>query len=359
MAARKHRPVILYAFANDPQGSLRLGYEQNSIEEVFQDVEDNWKIKLVSLGYVTLDILYDNLARYNDRILLFHFAGHSSSESLDFIGGKGDPSGIASVLGQQKELKLVFLNGCANQDQVELLIQAGVKCIVATSEAIDDNIAVRFSGRFYKSLAAGLTLQESFDAAESFVSNHFDKEIGLQRGLDISKNSEQFPWVLHPTDGTVLNWSFNKYGNPGFFDFLLPRSNRLKKHKGLRRLVGYVGMFFYILAVLGFVLWNGPAFSWANGSTFVVPLFVIGITGLLMWYDSRPKRSLQVLKGQELVFYRIFGVLASFSLFVFVISFALQYIPGLSWLEGIWMPNLFVASLSLIWRRVLVWDIKQ
>lgn len=126
---------------------MRLGYEQNSIEEVFQDLEDDWRIKLVSLGYVTIDILYDNLARYKDRILLFHFAGHSSSESLHFIGGTGDSSSMATVLGQQNKLQFVFLNGCANEDQVNLLAEAGVKCIVATSELSASALRLSFYRR--------------------------------------------------------------------------------------------------------------------------------------------------------------------------------------------------------------------
>ena len=42
--------------------------------------------------------------------------------------------GLAQLMGIQKELQLVFLNGCATKGQVEQLFAAGIKAVIAFLE---------------------------------------------------------------------------------------------------------------------------------------------------------------------------------------------------------------------------------
>lgn len=67
--------------------------------------------------------------------------------------------GLASFLGQQTGLELVFLNGCATQNQAQGLLDANVSTVIATSQAIDDRVAAEFASRFYRSLAGGASIQ--------------------------------------------------------------------------------------------------------------------------------------------------------------------------------------------------------
>ena len=62
---------------------------------------------------------------------------------LQLEGGVGGAGGIAKLLGQQAGLKLVFLNGCANKEQVKNLHAAGVPAVIATAVKINDSKLLR------------------------------------------------------------------------------------------------------------------------------------------------------------------------------------------------------------------------
>ena len=42
--------------------------------------------------------------------------------------------------GMQKNLKLVFLNGCSTKAQIEVLQNQGIENVIATVKDIDDNV---------------------------------------------------------------------------------------------------------------------------------------------------------------------------------------------------------------------------
>ena len=117
--------------------------------------------------------------RHRDRIAIFHFAGHAGSDRLllEAAGGAGRPAdaaGLAAFLAQQHGLALVFLNGCATRGQAQGLLDAGVAAVIATSQAIRDDVAAEFAGQFYTSLAGtreatGCTLRAAFDEAVGAV----------------------------------------------------------------------------------------------------------------------------------------------------------------------------------------------
>ena len=66
--------------------------------------------------------------------------------------GHAQAKGIAELLGEEKELKLVVLNGCSTKKQVQQLLQHGIKAIIATSVPVKDQMALDFANQFYQAL---------------------------------------------------------------------------------------------------------------------------------------------------------------------------------------------------------------
>ena len=342
------QPVFLFAFANDPKGSLRLGDEQNAIINALFQLEDEGTARSIYLGYVTLEIIFENLERFNNRIIGFHFAGHSSEKGIALVDTLGKSETLAAVLGRQKQLKIVFLNGCANHAQVESLWDEGVRSVIATTAPINDETAVNFAKRFYKSLASGQSIGDSFDSARSFVSNNSNRTIREFRGLSTLRASNQFPWGLYVQDENVLNWSIAKIQPKKILDPLIPKSNFLKRRPMLRTIFGVGGMIIYMFSMILFAFWNTPILSLMNTGGLGFLVFIIGTLFLYLWYSSWDKKNenhtmINVLKALFLGWLVI-------STIIFVIS-AIFNIPEFSWLNNIWLPNLFAAASSFIWFR--------
>ena len=70
-------------------------------------------------SYVTLDKLPSYLTLYRDTLSIFLFSGHAGRDRL-LLGGGGiaNSDGVAQMLGQCPQLKLVMLNGCSTEGQV-------------------------------------------------------------------------------------------------------------------------------------------------------------------------------------------------------------------------------------------------
>ena len=167
-------PIVFLAFANQADDHLAmLKDESRDIFEALQPLEREGQIAIHREESSEFDELYKDLLSYDDRIVIFHYGGHADGASLELEDGTGGAGGIAGLLGQQSSLKLVFLNGCATQDQVRLLHAAGVPAVIATSVRINDNKATQFSTAFYSALVEGRSIFEAFESARSFIEGKF------------------------------------------------------------------------------------------------------------------------------------------------------------------------------------------
>jgi hypothetical protein len=130
--------------------------------------------QLVILAKATLtDVcdVFDN-PRYANRIAIFHFGGHADSYELLFEGEAGKSErvgadGLATFLGQQRGLQLVFLNGCSTQGHVEKLCDAGIPAVISTSRIVKDSVAMEVAARFYKGLAGGKSILVAYKQSEA------------------------------------------------------------------------------------------------------------------------------------------------------------------------------------------------
>ncbi len=231
MPVTSEGPVILAAFANDRSDQTRflrnLSEEAQRIQAVLSPAQS--LCPLVLLPSATLDEILTAFQTYRDRIVVFHYAGHangfqllleSSSGGVHRVGAKG----LAAFLGQQQGLQLVFLNGCSTERQAEDLLNAGVGCVIATTQAIDDGVATDFSARFYKGIVTGAPLQSAYSeavgSAQAASGGSIDRLLVPVDGEEeVAHDAGRWPWLLKFKPGAerVAQWSLPEAaGDPLF-----------------------------------------------------------------------------------------------------------------------------------------------
>lgn len=230
-----YQPVIFLAFANEyHQGrylhKLVEEYQQlNAVLGPISTNEGNAKGKyalceLIVRQNATIEDIFDVFQKYEERIAIFHYGGHADGYQLLLRGKGGDGQvahggGLVSLLGRRKNLKLVFLNGCSTQKLAQDLTKRGVPAVIGTAASIPDEKALQLSARFYKGLAAGLTLAGAWEEAKAEAMTTGDAE-GTQRGIqlweeDAGKEAlSRFPWDVEFRDDAAKD-TFNAWNLPG------------------------------------------------------------------------------------------------------------------------------------------------
>ncbi|MCP4152866.1 MAG: CHAT domain-containing protein [bacterium] len=221
------KPVIVLAFANDKDNYLpMIARENKNLYKSLQTHHDNGYIQLHREVNTSVEDIFQTFNDYPDRIAIFHYGGHAGGThlQLETVTGESQPAfapGLAELLGQQNQLQLVFLNGCATLKQVEQMHSAGVKAVIATTVPIEDKTATEFAEQFYYALAAGAAVQVAFDRAKAFIKTRYGKRINRYAyravhwaGKDKAAKPEP-PWGLYFDENS-----------PEGLQWKLPTSNR-------------------------------------------------------------------------------------------------------------------------------------
>lgn len=219
-------PVLFLAFANDADAHLDLlKAESKGVFSALRDLDRQDFVKVHREESADVDELFEALDSFKDQVAVFHYGGHADGMTLRMEGGAAHAGGIAGLLGEQKNLKLVFLNGCATRPQVEKLLAAGVKAVIATSVPIRDDKASEFAARFYQALANRRTIAQAFGLAQAFLQTKYGdvKEFGVVklRGVDMGEAApagDTIPWGLYIKEqyqDEVLNWKLPYYRTVG------------------------------------------------------------------------------------------------------------------------------------------------
>jgi hypothetical protein len=210
MSETSSTPVIILAFSNDQDDYLKMIVrERKNIFKALQEHDDRRYIKVHKEENTSIADIFGLFNRYADRIAILHYGGHANGTHLQLEAGAGkaemaDAAGLAQLLGQQKALQLVFLNGCATHDQVEKLFACGVKAVIATAVPINDEMATEFAEQFYYALANKASIQKAFQTAKAFVATRYgkEKEVAEFRAVDWAGKNEAkaatgVPWGLY------------------------------------------------------------------------------------------------------------------------------------------------------------------
>jgi hypothetical protein len=167
--------TILTVFSN-PSGTdgLRLDEEYRAIARAVQMGRHRERLNVVSAP----------AARYRDigpdiqhhRPVVVHFGGHGTETGeLVFADDWGRPfevstSALAGLFANHAAtIRCVVLNGCFTKRLADAIAVHG-PCVVGTSHAIADALAIEFAGAFYTAVANG----RRFDQAFADGRNHID-----------------------------------------------------------------------------------------------------------------------------------------------------------------------------------------
>ena len=204
------KPTCLITHAQTHPPLAALDEEVARVREAFVEAGSAEPQPLLA---ATKERIFDELTKRGERIVVVHFAGHANGKGV-LLPGKADESerlshmaGLAGALKSLKLLKLVFLNGCATQDQVEILRQAGIPAVIATLRDIDDKVAMEFASRFYKCLSVGKDIQFGFDQAESDLVSDLGED-NFRGAYNETSDATEWPWVLHGTK-SARAWSLS------------------------------------------------------------------------------------------------------------------------------------------------------
>ncbi|MFK7806992.1 MAG: CHAT domain-containing protein, partial [Saprospiraceae bacterium] len=204
-------PVIFLAFANTTEDPLGLlDEERKAICDVLIPLESKQYFQLYREPTADTEDIVQYLTEFKDRVVLFHYGGHATSEHLILKGEEANADGIAELLAQQDNIKVVFLNGCSTKGQVELLLELGIPAVIATSVPVNDKRAMEFAATFYNAMSNSHTLKEAFETAAAAAKTKTDKEVKIYRGVarrDATQHPE-LPWGLYVSENEqdVLKW---------------------------------------------------------------------------------------------------------------------------------------------------------
>ncbi len=209
-----YRPVVLSYFSQsgdaekdylkfleDEYESIAEAWEQYQIQEGSDRYFD---VDFPARGSADGDKVAEDIRNYKNRIILFHFSGHAMSQHLLFKDGASNARGLAGLLGEAQNLKLVVLNGCATYDQVKLLFDSNVKIVIATKGKISDGIAREFANTFYGALSTrDYTIRSAFEHALNELKRKYSSLDSLTtapiiwRGLVTGAEEDRDRWELY------------------------------------------------------------------------------------------------------------------------------------------------------------------
>ncbi|MGB0930358.1 MAG: CHAT domain-containing protein [Chitinophagales bacterium] len=223
------KPIVFLAFSNSDNRPLSsLTEERRAIERYLTPLAEQGKCELIVKGDATLEDIFEvfNHRNNRNRIAVFHYAGHAGGNGLEMIHTDGSnqithTSGLAKFFGMQKNLHLVFLNGCETEAQVELLQSQDIPNIIATSAEIEDDVAKMLAEKFYQTFAQNKSIKESFVAAVGAVeaAKGPPKEARYYRKTTTSHGYkkeiiEELPWKAYFNKGDWHLAHFRPINNP-------------------------------------------------------------------------------------------------------------------------------------------------
>jgi|GEM_PF-1824980 len=225
-------PLIYLAFANDSSSPLlTLVQEERELRELLRPLEVTGDINVRHDSFATAAQIADTLQQYRQDLTILHLAGHADQSTLLVETGEAQAAGLAALLGQCPNLKLVVLNGSATRNQVEALLKNGVPAVIANNAPVDDASAKNFASVFYRALANRHNLSEAFETGIASVET-MTGNLNVRRGFKMEKEEDENTplWGLFTKDQEQsLDYRLPINKNRAFALELLDFSDRLAR----------------------------------------------------------------------------------------------------------------------------------
>lgn len=156
------------------------------------------------------DDIYDSFLEHKDRIKVFHFAGHGEAEGIqletEYEGNEmAFVRGLAKQISFHEGMRLVFLNACATEAQIQAFHDVDIPVVIATRRPVVDKVARIFSVNFYKAFLAGYSIQEAYEQAMSSLYMFAQNPEALFRGFEKEeiKPKDLSPYLLSAKNGAA------------------------------------------------------------------------------------------------------------------------------------------------------------
>ena len=255
--AETSSPIAVLAFANlvaagEPLPSL--GDEADRLGELFADAP----VQTHAIERASLAKVVDALQTHRNRVLIFHYAGHAGDAMWALADDDGDgdddwinASELAAAFATSPPPRLVFLNGCATEPQVQAFLDAGVRSVIGTTVKIQDEVAAQFASRFYAGLLGGDTIAGAFAVAtheararsqgtprsilkpmrpQAVAAGGVAVEDAIEDAIeDADEIAEHgWPWQLHPAGSDAHDWRLAEAIDDPLYEFPLPADCRAR-----------------------------------------------------------------------------------------------------------------------------------
>jgi hypothetical protein len=194
-----------------------LDEEYERIESIYQSLALEKNLGIV--GYCSMfsdrNKLIEKIQQFQRNLTIFHFSGHADKASFWFRDKQAYIKGLAKILRNCENLKLIFLNGCSTNGQVRDILDAHQKAVViGTYSLIGDQKAKNFSIQFFKALMnEGKSIKDAFEDAVAYIES-IDDQIRFKRAgrkeLDIAdENNSEWGIFYEPQSTEFLNWTIS------------------------------------------------------------------------------------------------------------------------------------------------------
>ena len=164
--------LIFLAYANTSIAPLpSLSKEDQFVYETLINRSSKGHFKIHRDSNATLDSILNSLQVFKREVEIFSFSGHAGSTYLLTESGRGHAKGLAELLEECPNLKLILLNGCSTVGQVKKLLSLkNHPIVIATHAPVEDETAVTFAHYFFRTLSEQYsTLHEAYQTALSAV----------------------------------------------------------------------------------------------------------------------------------------------------------------------------------------------
>lgn len=191
--------IILLAYANDPGHPLSfLQDEDAEVNKILSPLISTNEWHIVREQYArTEDIIYQ-LELHADQIAIFAYSGHANGRQLIMEDQAANAEGVAELLGNCPNLKLVILNGCSTIGQVKRLLEVGVPVVIATSAPIEDKAATHFAISFFRNFCVyHKNIKEAFESGIKAAKVVSKTPLEINYASELSGEKSQYIWGLH------------------------------------------------------------------------------------------------------------------------------------------------------------------
>lgn len=209
--------IIFLAFANSRSEPLEtLQYEDEEVYKILSRKVKEDEFHIHRSSFATVKEISEYLLLYQHQISIFLFSGHAGRDALVMEGEeKANAEGIAAQLGKCPNLKLVVLNGCSTQGQVETLLTEGVPTVVATNAPVEDKKASQFSISFFQALCEQQkTIKEAFNDGLAAAQTIGNIEFSHRGAVPRNKNTKPIPtWGVFCAEGNEFHLEWRLQNN--------------------------------------------------------------------------------------------------------------------------------------------------